>query len=83
MNNLKVGDSVTLLKSIYDDGEDHHPAGYIAEAYEVVLIDTVYENGKLAVHHPDVTNGSCFLIYNGEYVSVQFQDPQPNNPDGF
>lgn len=67
MSALNVGDKVTLTKSIYDDGEDHHPPKWIALSGETVLIKTIYDNGKLAVHHEDVTDGRAFLIYAGEY----------------
>lgn len=61
-----VGEKVRLTKSIFDDGADHHPPGWIANAGELVIIKEIF--GKsLAVHHENVTDGRAFMIYQGEY----------------
>ncbi len=61
---LCVGARVKLLKSIYDDGEDHHPPGRIAQAGEVLIVKEVRED-SLAVAHEG--NPGAFRIYHGEY----------------
>ena len=33
-----LGDKVRLLKDIWDDGEDHHPPGYLARKGEVLIV---------------------------------------------
>lgn len=61
---LCVGGRVRLLKSIYDDGEDHHPPGWLAEAGEVLIVKAV-RGDVLAVAHEG--NPGAFTIYPGEY----------------
>lgn len=61
---LCVGGRVRLLKSIYDDGEDHHPPGRIANAGEVLIVNEV-RGDVLAVAHGG--NPGAFTIYPGEY----------------
>lgn len=61
---LCVGGQVRLLKSIYDDGEDHHPPGWIAQAGEVLIVKEV-RGDVLAVAHEG--NPGAFMIYPGEY----------------
>ncbi len=63
---LCVGDQVKLLKSIYDDGEDHHPPCWIAQAGDVLIVKEV-RGGVLAVAHDG--NPGAFTIYPGEYVA--------------
>lgn len=59
-----VGGQVKLLKSIFDDGEDHHPPGWIAQAGEVLIVKEV-RGDVLAVAHEG--NPGAFTIYPGEY----------------
>ena len=61
---LCVGGRVRLLKSIYDDGEDHHPPGWLAQAGEVLIVKAV-RGDVLAVAHDG--NPGAFTIYPGEY----------------
>ena len=61
---LCVGGRVRLLKPIYDDGEDHHPPGWIATAGEVLIVKEV-RGEVLAVAHEG--NPGAFTIYPGEY----------------
>ena len=61
---LCVGGRVRLLKSIYDDGEDHHPPGWIADAGDVLNVKEV-RGDVLAVAHDG--NPGAFLVYPGEY----------------
>lgn len=37
-HDYKVGDRVRLLESIWDDGADHHPAGYLAHKGEILFV---------------------------------------------
>ncbi len=64
MTELKIGDPVILTKSIYDDGEDHHPPGYLAYMDETVYIKQIYGT-TLSVAHKD--NPGSFIIREGEY----------------
>lgn len=62
---------VRLLKDIYDDGEDHHPPGYIAKRGEVV---EVREVRALAVAHEGVTD-NAFVVRSGEFEPVPALPP--------
>ena len=53
-----------LLNGIYDDGEDHHPPGWLALAGEVLVVKEV-RGAVLAVAHEG--NPGAFTIYPGEY----------------
>ena len=61
---LCVGGRIRLLKTIYDDGEDHHPPGWLAQAGEVLIVKAV-RGDVLAVAHEG--NPGAFVIYPGEY----------------
>lgn len=65
---IRIGARVRLLTSIYDDGEDHHPPGWLAYHGEELIVKTVYEKA-LAVAH-EGAQGS-FMIYPGEYAIQQ------------
>lgn len=65
LQNLKIGDKVKLLSSIYDDGEDHHPPGWLAYADDILVVRNILL-GRIAVSHENIVDSS-FLIYNGEY----------------
>lgn len=65
---LCVGDKVRLRKSIYDDGEDHHPPGWIAYHGEVLIVKEVRAD-SLAVAHEG--NPGAFTIYPGEYEAAE------------
>lgn len=67
LSTLKIGDKVRLLSSIYDDGEDHHPPGYIADMGDIVVVRNILL-GRIAVSHEEILDNS-FLIYPGEYAS--------------
>ena len=62
---IAVGDKVQLVKSIYDDGADHHPPGWIAYLDEIVIVKQVKENGYLSVAHEG--NKGSFIIFPDEY----------------
>ena len=68
----EIGKKVRLTQSIYDDGEDHHAPGYIAKKGELVVVKEIFSNGKMAVHHEDVTDGRAFIVYKGEYCPTLF-----------
>lgn len=73
MSDYVVGEKVRLTADIYDYGEDHHPPGWLARKGEIVVIGAIYGK-KLAVHHKEVTNGSMFVVFEGEYCPTLFQD---------
>jgi len=70
---VKIGHRIKLLIDIFDDGEDHHPPGFIAFTGEIL---TIREFGKdnrfLSVSHNNVTD-STFRIYPGEFELIQEQ----------
>lgn len=66
---LCVGGRVRLLKDILDDGEDHHPPGFIAIAGEVLIIRRVHDTGarrSISVSR-EHGNDNSFTVYAGEY----------------
>lgn len=54
------GDRVRLLADIWDDGQDHHPPGYLARRGEVVIVRKVDSGHEFpfCVSHEQVTNQS-------------------------
>lgn len=65
---VAIGDRVRLTKSIWDDGEDHHPPGWLARAGEVLIVRTDQhpKTGRIAVSHEQV-KGRSFWISSDEY----------------
>lgn len=61
---VSVGDQVQLTKSIWDDGEDHHPPGWLALAGEVLIVKAV-RGDALAVAHEGADG--AFLVRPNEY----------------
>lgn len=57
---FQVGQRVRLLKDIWDDGQDHHPPGYIAHKGEVLIVRRADGRGTfpVAVSHENVTDRS-------------------------
>lgn len=60
-----------LLKDIYDDGEDHHPPGYVGMAGDIVLVKehrsrSQFFEERYAVYHEGVTDGSTFIVFANE-----------------
>ena len=70
MNLICEGSSVRLLKDIWDDGEEHHPPGYIARAGELVIVRSVGNIGSksIVVAHEGREGG--FVIYRGEFETM-------------
>ena len=53
------GDKVRLLKNIWDNGEDHHPPGYLAYKGEVLIVRSgTGKSGVLAISHEHITNNA-------------------------
>jgi len=52
-----IGDKVKLLNDIWDDGEDHHPPGYLAYKGDVLVVRATTEFG-LNISHEHVTNNA-------------------------
>lgn len=57
---MKIGDKVELLTDIYDDGEDHHPPGYLAYKGDVLIIHTIRAQ-SISVAHVEVEGNSFFV----------------------
>lgn len=55
-----VGKRVILLEDIWDDGEDHHPPGYLARRGEELIVRG-YDPGHelpICVSHEEITDQS-------------------------
>jgi len=57
---------VKLLKDVYDDGQDHHPPGYIARKGDVVVIHSIQ---TAVVSHTG--SGHGFVVHDGELDLMQ------------
>ena len=62
---LRVGDKIRTLTSIWDDGADCHPPGYLASAGEVLVVRKISDRW-ICVSHDDITDSS-FCIHPGEW----------------
>ena len=71
---LCVGARVRLLKSIYDDGEDHHPPSWLADAGEDVIVKAIRGDVLVVAH---AGNPGAFTIYPGEYEAHNNQCSRP------
>ena len=58
---MNIGQAIVLTKSIYDDGEDHHPPGYIAWEGETVVIRDIISDRCIAVSHPHVLDNAFYV----------------------
>lgn len=67
MSNLKIGDCVILTKSIYDDGDDYHPPGYLAKVNDIVTVKDI-RNECISVMLRN--NEGSFLITPDEYKTL-------------
>jgi len=59
----KPGDRVRMLKDVWDDGQDHHPPGYVAHKDEIVNVKS-NEPGRrfpLSLYHDGRSGDVCFL----------------------
>jgi hypothetical protein len=65
---LQIGDKVRLVKDIWDDGADHHPARLIASAGENVFVDYIEINNTSLLVHSDIDSRILFTVYLGEYI---------------
>ena len=74
---MNVGDRLRLTSDIHDDGQDHHPPGYIAYIGDIVVVREIAHGGKggerIHVSHQDVTD-KAFLVYPHEFEI----DTRPN-----
>ena len=68
MGCYSAGDRVRLTKNIWDDGEDHHPPGYIAEKGDIVIVRHVNNFAPIEVS-PDGGVSKSFVVYASE-ISV-------------
>lgn len=46
---LRIGDKVRLLADIWDDGQDHHPPGYLAHRGEILFVRAVDEGREFPI----------------------------------
>lgn len=66
-DSVYVGERGRLLVDIYDDGEDHHPPGFIGLKGQVVVVREIRQSlsgskVRYIVSHPEVTDNG-FLVY--------------------
>lgn len=67
MDEILRGSRVKVTKSVWDDGADHHPPGWLAMVgEELVVREPGYAGNPLFVSHANVTD-SCFRILPDEY----------------
>lgn len=55
-----INDKVRLLADIWDDGQDHHPPGYLARRGEILIVrslDPGHEHPVL-ISHEEITDNS-------------------------
>jgi hypothetical protein len=72
MSKFKVNDQVRLLANIWDDGQDHHPPGYLAHKGEVLIVrslDPGHEHPVL-ISHEQIVDQS-FRVAENEIEVVQ------------
>lgn len=62
---ITIGDKLKLTQDIWDDGEDHHPPGYIAKAGDIVIVRKAGTSG-IFVSHEDIT-GISFRVMIDEF----------------
>lgn len=58
-----VGDAVVATANIWDDGEDHHPPGWLAKKGERLIVRRVGSR-YISVSHHNVTNSSFMVEQN-------------------
>ncbi len=63
-DHLAPGDRVRITRGIYDDGQDHHPPGFIAVEGDIVTIIDKNNGGLLVNHSPHAKHG--FYVYGSE-----------------
>jgi hypothetical protein len=68
---FKIGDRVRLMASIWDDGQDHHPPGYLAHEGEILIVRSVTPGQwPIYISHEQVTDNS-FGVNPGEIEAAQ------------
>lgn len=57
---LRIGDKVRLLADIWDDGQDHHPPGYLARRGEILTVRKLDPGHEfpVCVSHKQITDQS-------------------------
>jgi hypothetical protein len=57
---VNVGDKVKMLSDIWDDGQDHHPPGYLARRGEVLIVRKLDPGHEFPVliSHKEITDQS-------------------------
>jgi hypothetical protein len=66
MSEFKVNDRVRMLTNIWDDGQDHHPPGYLAHKGEVLIVrslDPGHEH-PILISHEQITDQSFRVAEN-------------------
>ena len=64
-----IGDKVKLLNDIWDDGEEHHPQGYLAYKGDALIVRSLSEFG-LNISHEHITDNT-FSVALKEVEKVQ------------
>lgn len=62
---LCVGDRVRMLVDIWDDGEEHHPPGWLARKGEVLFVKAISGDGGVSVAHEG--NPGSFHVHMAEF----------------
>lgn len=60
MTEYELGQKVKLLKDVWDDGQDHHPPGYLARKGEILIVRALDRGHEfpVCVSHEEVTDRS-------------------------
>lgn len=66
-----VGDKIRLLASIWDDGQDHHPGGWLGKKWDVLFVRKIYSDNRIGVSHEGAAGH--FIITTGEYEHTPTQ----------
>lgn len=80
----KPGDRVKMKTDVWDDGQDHHPPGYLAHSGEVVNVrsNTPGAHFPLALYHDGRTDNNSFLAGYDEVELVMPRVPSGEDYTG-
>jgi hypothetical protein len=66
LTDVLCGDQVRLIKGVWDDGEDHHQPGWLAQTGDVLTVAEVHGSGRILAGFRG--RDEYFWVLPGEYV---------------
>ena len=75
LSDVLCADQVRVVKGVWDDGEDHHPPGWLAQTGDILDVCRVYDSGKMLVSVPG--RDIQFWLMPDEYVVHNAADKGP------